>query len=147
MPCCSKQGETGQTRGWASVKSGALAERNFNNLSEKITKTHPDFYVLPDSPTDAKTHFGHRLVGEETCSQASHQASHLQGTDVGTPCNDKHENLTKNNSGFLSWHETKANSAKVLPAPVPVSVEWPLSWMRKSWPQSVHAVFTPNTTR
>ncbi|KAF3847980.1 hypothetical protein F7725_021008 [Dissostichus mawsoni] len=28
-----------------------------------------------------------------------------------------------------------------------MSVDWPLSWMSNSCPQSVKAVFTPNTTR
>lgn len=38
-------------------------------------------------------------------------------------------------------------NASINQSTVPINADWPLSWIRKSCPQSVQAVLTPNTTR
>lgn len=86
------------------------------------------------------THPSYSSVRDEARCKAAYEAAHLQGTHVSTACEQHSWCQTT-----LSCKKTRRGNGQL--KHVPMRAVWPFSCMRNSCPQSVAAVFTPNTTK
>lgn len=119
----------GDKQAVARIAMGAQAL--LQSVKQKI------FVKRTSGPDDilVSTHTSYSSVCEESRCQAAEKPSHLQGAHVGATC--------ERSSRFLRVASTNVSAFQS----IPIRAVWPFSCMRNSCPQSVAAVFTPNTTR
>lgn len=103
-------------------------------------------HVLPDR-SQPVTHPSYGPIREEPGRKAAHEASQLQGTHVGTPCGSQSSRCQHPSPVRWSEKPFRRDGSLKKKRSIPIRTVWPFSCMRNSCPQSVAAVFTPNTTK